>query len=133
MSLRIQRVGELIRRELSMILEKDYSFNGALVTIHDVRPTQDLKQCFIYVGVLGKPYHETAVMEKLNKERAFLQKALYKRVILKNSPQLFFRLDHSVERGVRILNAIDNLPPPAPELPAEDTEEGTAEDTSAKS
>jgi ribosome-binding factor A len=35
---------------------------------------------------------------------------------MKNSPQIFFRLDQSIERGVRILNAIDNLPPPAAPL-----------------
>jgi ribosome-binding factor A len=36
---------------------------------------------------------------------------------MKSSPQIFFRLDQSVDRGVRILNAIDNLPPPADPLP----------------
>ena len=100
-----------------MILEKDYSFGGCLVTVHEVRPTPDLKQCFVYIGVLGPKGQEDTVMEKLNKERAFIQKALHKRVILKFSPTLFFRLDKSIERGVRILNAIDNLPPAADPLP----------------
>ncbi len=117
MSHRIQRVGELVKRELSMILEKDYSFGDCIITIHEARPTPDLKQCFIYVGVMGPEDQKPGVLAKLLKERAFLQKALHKRVVMKNSPQLFFRLDTSIERGVRILNAIDNLPPPAPELP----------------
>ena len=117
MSLRIQLVAELVKRELSMILEKDYSFNGCIVTIHEVRPTPDLKQCFVYVGVLGPDEKRPAVMEKLNQERAFIQKALHKRMTMKNSPQIFFRMDTSIERGVRILNAIDNLPPPADPLP----------------
>ena len=117
MSHRIQRVGELVKRELSMILEKDYSFGGCIVTVHDVRPTPDLRQCFVYVGVLGPEDEKPAVMEKLNRERTFLQKALHKRKTMKHSPTLIFRADTSIERGVRILNAIDNLPPPAPELP----------------
>ncbi len=116
MSLRIQRVRELIRRELSTILEREFSVPGALVTVHDVDPTHDLKQCFVYVGVLGKPGLEKRVLEKLLKERAFIQKRLYKRVILRNSPQLFFRLDQSIERGVRVVRAIENLPPPAEDL-----------------
>jgi ribosome-binding factor A len=102
---------------LSRILEKDYSFGGCLVTIHDVSPTPDLKQCFIYVGVIGPEHKQQDVIEKLNKERPFIQKALYKRVVMKNSPQLFFRLDKSIERGVRVLHALDNLPPPADPLP----------------
>lgn len=118
----MQRVSELIKRELGMILEKDYSFGQCIVTIHDARTTPDLKQCFIYVGVLGPEHLREGVIQKLTKERAFLQRALYKRVVMKNSPQLFFRLDTSIERGVRILNAIDNLPPPAPDLPEEEDE-----------
>lgn len=117
MSHRVQRVGELVKRELSMILEKDYSFGACIVTIHDVRPTPDLKQCFVYVGVMGPDDQKAGVIHKLAKERAFLQKALHKRVIMKHSPTLFFRLDSTIEKGVRILNAIDNLPPPGPELP----------------
>jgi ribosome-binding factor A len=117
MSHRVQRVAELVKRELSMILEKDYSFGGCIATIHEVRPTPDLKQCFVYVGFLGPEDKKAAAMEKLNTERTFIQKALHKRMTMKHSPQLFFRLDTSVEKGVRILNAIDNLPPPADPLP----------------
>lgn len=117
MSHRIERVGELIRRELSRILEKGYGFAGSLLTVHDVNPTPDLKQCFIYIGIIGPEHNQEEIIEKLNKQRAFIQKDLYKRVVMKNSPQLFFRLDKSVERGVRILHALDNLPPPADPLP----------------
>lgn len=113
MSLRVQRVRELIRRELSMILEREFTFGGSLVTVHDVDPTQDLKQCFVYIGIIGKTGDEKRILEKLMAERPFIQKRLYKRVILRNSPQLFFRLDHSVERGVKVVQAIEDLPPPA--------------------
>lgn len=116
MSLRIQKVRELMRREISMIVERNYSFDGSLVTIHSAEPTHDLRQCFVYVGVIGKPHQQQAAIDKLTKERAFIQRDLYKRVKLRNSPQLFFRLDKSVERGVPLLNIIDNLPPPAPEV-----------------
>lgn len=121
MSLRIQRVGELIKRELSMILERDFSFKDCIVTVHDAEPTVDLKQCFIYVGILGPKQRHADIVEQLNKQRGAIQRPLYKRVTLRSSPQLVFRLDDSIERGVRILNAIDSLPPPAePENP--DTE-----------
>ncbi len=117
MSLRVQKVRELMRREISTILERNYSFDGCLVTVHDAKPTDDMRQCFVYVGVIGKPHQQAAVIEKLTKERAFIQRDLYKRVKMRSSPQLFFRLDQSVERGVPLLNIIDNLPPPLPDLP----------------
>ncbi len=121
MTHRLQRVKELIRRELGMILEKDYDFGGLLVTIHDVDITPNLKQCFIYLGVLGRDDADERVLKKLNAARPQIQRALYKRVILRNSPQLFFRIDHSIERGVNVLNLIESLPEPLPDedLPAD--------------
>jgi ribosome-binding factor A len=119
MNHRLTRVKELIRRELGMILEKDYDFGGRLVTIHDVDITADLKQCFIFLGVLGKEGGDEVVLKKLQAYRPQIQRALYKRVILRNSPQLLFRVDHSIERGVRVLNLIESLPEP---LPDEETE-----------
>lgn len=123
MSLRTQKVSELMRRELSMILEKDYRSENCLVTIHDVSVTPDMRQCFVYVGVVGKSYQQDAAIERLIKARGHIQRDLYKRVKLRSSPQLFFRLDKSVERGVPLLNIIDNLPPPLPDLEPEETAE----------
>ncbi len=115
MTHRVQRVRELIRRELSMVLEKDFSFPHALITVHDVQMPPDLRQCFVYVGVIGTGIDKERVLSKLNASRGTLQRSLYKRVILRNSPTLEFRMDDSIERGVRVLNIIENLPPFAPD------------------
>jgi ribosome-binding factor A len=117
MSQRIKRVSELLKRELSSVLEKHYRLDGVILTVHDVEATPDLKQAFAYIGVLGTGMTKEAVIEKLTKNRGAIQRELHKRIVMKNSPQIFFRIDESVERGVRILNAIDSLPPPADPLP----------------
>lgn len=130
MSLRTQKVCELIRRELSMILEKDYRSENCLVTIHDVDVTPDMKQCFVFVGVVGKSYQQDAAIERLTKARGSIQRDLYKRVKLRSSPHLYFRLDKSIERGVPLLNIIDNLPPPLPD--PEPGDEGTEIASEAK-
>ncbi len=117
MSQRVLRVSELVKRELSMVLERHYRTDNAILTVHEVRATPDLRQCFAYIGVIAtKGVDPEAIIEKLNKEHSSIQREVHKRVIMKHSPQLFFRLDKSVERGVKILNAIDNLPPPAEPL-----------------
>jgi ribosome-binding factor A len=118
MNHRILRVKELIRREVGTILERNFTFNGALVTIHDVDMTPDLKQCFIYVGVLGKGEPVDVIIQRLNEGRGLIQRQLFKRVVLKNSPTLIFKHTDSVERGVRVLNIIENLPPPAEDAEA---------------
>lgn len=118
MNHRVQRVSELLRRELSTILERDFRFENVLVTIHEVSPTPDFKQAFVYLGVIGKEHEKEMVLKKLNTSRGVIQRDLYKRVVLRNSPSLVFRVDDSIERGVRVLDIINNLPPmadPAPE------------------
>jgi len=105
-----------------MVLERLYRFDGLILTLHEVRATADLKQSFAYVGILGACPDPEAVIEKLNKARPAIQREVHKRLSMKSSPQIFFRLDNSVERGVRILNAIDNLPPPADPLPEGESE-----------
>ena len=130
MNHRILRVKELIRREVGTILERNFSFNGALVTIHDVDMTPDFKQCFVYVGVLGKGESPDVIIERLNEGRGQIQRQLFKRVVLKNSPTLVFKHTDSIERGVRVLNIIQNLPPPAldTEPERESAEDGDLDD-----
>jgi ribosome-binding factor A len=115
MSQRLDRVNELMKRELSTVLERGYRFEGVVLTIHEVVTAPDLRQASVWVGVLGRAHDEAGLIEKLNKEKGNIQRELYKRVKLKHSPQLLFRLDKSIERAVSLINTLDNLPPPLPD------------------
>ena len=110
-----------MRRELCTILERDFRFDGVLVTVHEVSVTPDLKQCFVYLGAIGKDHQKEDALNKLNKSRGMIQRDLYKRVTLRNSPQLVFRMDNSIERKVRVLDIIENLPPMADPAPEDDS------------
>jgi ribosome-binding factor A len=112
MNVRLERVRELLRRELATVIERHYTFPNKLVTVHDAIPAADLKSCRVFIGVLGGSVKDReAIIEKLKAARGAIQRDLYKRVKLKNSPQLWFQLDTSAERGVYTVNVIDNLPP----------------------
>ena len=122
MSRRLDRVNELLRREISVIVQRDYEWHGSLVTVNDVETTQDLKEAKVWVGVLGGP--AAPVLDKLNREHGSIQTRVMKRVILKSTPVLRFHLDASASRGVGIVNlleAVDLLPkapdPEPDELP----------------
>jgi ribosome-binding factor A len=86
MSQRIARVNELVKRELSMVLERHYRFEGVVITVHDVVTTPDLRQCFAYIGILGTARDPQAIIDKLTKERGNIQRELHKRVILLQIP-----------------------------------------------
>ena len=62
MSQRLDRVNELLRREISTVLQRDFEFGGSLVTVNGVEITQDLREAKVFVGVLGG--HASKVLEQ---------------------------------------------------------------------
>jgi ribosome-binding factor A len=119
MKYRLQRVSELIKRELSEIFTRELSFEGALVTITDVDVTADLKNAHVYVSILGSQEQKAAALAQMGGHRKDLQHLLSRRVVLKFTPHLHFKLDESVERGVRIIEMLDQIDIPADDTPDE--------------
>ena len=120
MSQRLDRINELLRREISTVLQRDFEFGGALVTVSGVDITQDLREAKVFVGVLGG--YGAKVIEQLTQRRALIQSRVAKRVVLRCTPRLGFRLDTSAARGVDMINVLDEVDkiPKAPPAPAED-------------
>ena len=122
MSQRLDRINELLRREISTVLQRDFEFGGALVTVSGVDITQDLREAKVFVGVLGG--YGAKVIEQLSQRRALIQSRVAKRVVLRCTPKHDFRLDTSAARGVDMINVLDEVDkiPKAPPAPAEDEE-----------
>jgi len=111
MKLRQLRVNELVKRELSRIIARDVSFEGALVTVNDVNVTPDLKNGHVFVSILG-PATGASVIDKLEAHRAALQAELSRHVVLKYTPHLVFHLDDSIERGTRVIEILRKIETP---------------------
>lgn len=114
---RLDRVNELIKRELSDLVRREITFTAKLVTIQQVDVTPDLKHAHVYVGVIGNEEEQKQAMSALHDQRLRLQSEVSKRVVIKFTPQLHFKLDTAGERGDRVLNILDelNLPKMTPE------------------
>lgn len=117
---RLDKVNELMRREISTVIQRDFEFPDTIVTVAGVEITEDLKEGKVWIGVVGR-MHPGQVLEKLNARHGMVQSLVSKRVVLRNTPRLVFRLDDSAQRGVDMVNLLEdidkNLPkaPPAPE------------------
>ncbi len=109
MSQRIARINELLKREISGCIEKNFEFPDILVTIHDVETAIDLKTALVYIGVIGSEDQTRDVLRRLNAKRGMIQSMVMKRVVLRSTPVLTFKIDESIERGVRILNILDEI------------------------
>ncbi|MCE9612114.1 MAG: 30S ribosome-binding factor RbfA [Chthoniobacter sp.] len=112
---RLERVNELMRRELGDLINREVTFAAALVTVQQVDITPDLKSAHVYVSVMGTPEQSREALARLHASRKNLQHLLSKRVILKFTPHLHFKLDDTIERGTRIINLLEQI-----EIPPDD-------------
>jgi ribosome-binding factor A len=119
MAKRQDRVNELLRREISGVLQRDFEWKNALVTVSDVDVTQDLKEAKVFVSILGGS--APGILDQLERKRGFIQGKVSKRVVLRNTPVLIFRQDKSAVRGVEVVNLLDKVSQ-LPTAPLEDEE-----------
>ena len=119
---RLDRVNESIKRELGALVRREITFQAKLVTLKEVDITPDLKSAHVYIGVIGTPEEQHAALAQLHDARLKLQRELSRRIILKFTPHLHFKLDETGERGDRILQILEDLQlppePPAPPAPS---------------
>jgi ribosome-binding factor A len=123
---RISRVSELIKREISQMLLfgiKDERIGTGMVSVTDVDVSGDLQHAKIFVSIYGTDEARAATMEGLQSACGYIRGQLGKRVNLRRTPELSFEEDRSLERGMRVINLIEQL---AQDRPAEvpETEEG---------
>ena len=103
---RIGRINEEIQRELSSLIPtvKDPRVTG-MISVTSVNTTPDLKFAKIYVSVLDKS-QETQVLKGLKSAGGYLRRELGRTLNLRNTPELSFVPDDSIDHGARILSML---------------------------
>lgn len=91
MKYRIPRVNELIKKELSEIIQKNVELENALMTIIDVETSKDLSYAKVKISVLPEN-KTTQVLEELNKNIFRIQRMINKRLKMKSIPKIKFEL-----------------------------------------
>jgi len=110
MSLRLERVRELLKREIGEVIRRELPVNQAgLINVNDLEVAANLKNATVYIGILGGKLQKDKGMELLEKNRKRIQALVAKGVVLKYTPRLRFVLDESVERGNRVLKILEEL------------------------
>jgi len=114
-SLRLQRVRELLKREIGEAIRREFQVSDAgLITVTDVDVAGDLKSAAVFISILGKPDQQKRGFNLLNEHRKRIQGLVGRAVVLKYTPTLKFVLDDSVVRGNRVLAIIEELEKAAP-------------------
>lgn len=104
---RTRRVAELVRAELSRLLLAEFQDPGAgLLTVTRVEMTPDLRTARVFLTVFGGG-GPADLLERIERHRGALRRALASRVRLKYNPELFFALDPGPEHQDRIDRLIE--------------------------
>ena len=106
---RLDRVNELLKRELGDLFRRELVFDAQLVTVQHVDVTPDLKNAHVYLSVIGTEAQGKGVIGQLYTRRPHLQFLLSRRVLMKHTPHLHFKLDAGIERGTRVISLMDEL------------------------
>ena len=110
-SIKKTRINMEVQRELSQIIRseiKDPRIHP-LTSVVAVEVTPDLKYCKAYISVLGDEEAGKATIEGLRSAASFVRRELAHRVNLRNTPEIKFILDQSIEYGVNMSKLIDEV------------------------
>lgn len=124
-SIKNTRINSEVQRELANIIRteiKDPRIRPMTsVVLAEVAP--DLKTCKAYISVLGDEQEQKETLEGLRSAVGFVRRQLAKNLNLRNTPEIRFILDQSIEYGVRMSRLIDEN-----HVESESEEDGHEED-----
>lgn len=111
MKTRMIRINDEITRVAANIIRSELSDPrvGTVVSVLRAETTTDLKHCKISVSVLGDEKQRADTMAALAKATGFIRKRIAEVINLRNTPELRFVFDDSIEYGMRMGKLIDEV------------------------
>ena len=114
-SLRLQRVRELLKREIGEAVRREFHVSDAgLISVNDVDVSGDLKSAVVFVSILGNPDQQKRGFQLLTEHRIRIQNLVARAIVLKFTPALKFIMDDSIVRGNKVLQIIEELEKTSP-------------------
>ena len=109
-SIKNTRINGEVQRELSNIIRelKDPRV-GRMTSVTAVEVTPDLKYCKAYISVLGNDETKAETLAGLKSAAGFIRRELARTVNLRNTPEIKFIMDESIEYGMRMSKLIDDV------------------------
>ena len=110
-SIKNTRINGEVQRELSRIISREFKDPriAPMTSVVDAVVTSDLKQCKAYISVLGDQKAKDDTLAGLNSAVGYIRRELAHSINLRNTPEITFVLDDSIEYGVEMSKKIDEL------------------------
>ena len=110
-SIKNTRINGEVQKELSTIIRneiKDPRIHP-MTSVMAVEVAPDRKTCKAYISVLGEKEAKEATIKGLNSAEGYIRRQLAKNLNLRNTPEIRFILDESIEYGVNMSKLIDDV------------------------
>lgn len=114
------RINSEVQRELSRIISMEIKDPRIcpMTSVVSVVVAPDLKTCKAYISVLGSEEEQEATIEGLKSASGYIRRELARSINLRNTPEIRFILEQSIEYGVNMSMKIDEINAPIHEREA---------------
>lgn len=110
-SIKNTRINGEVMKELSIIIRQEIKDPRIhmMTSVTSVEVAPDLKTCKAYISVLGNDKEKSDTIAGLRSGEGYIRRLLAKRLNLRNTPEIQFKLDESIEYGVNMSRLIDEV------------------------
>ena len=109
---RIAKVSSLLKKEITLILQNDLEndlFRSNFINISKIDLTRDLQFCKIYVTSTAEEGVRKEIIDNLNLSKNFIRHTLIKRIEMRRVPEMTFKDDVVLEKGLSVLKLLREL------------------------
>ena len=110
-SIKNTRINSEVQRTLAKIIREEIKDPRVpvMTTVMDAVVAPDLKTCKVWISVLGSSEEREDCIRGLKSAEGYIRMLLAKEMNMRNTPELTFVADHSVEYGVAMSEKIDEV------------------------
>ncbi|RAP38152.1 30S ribosome-binding factor RbfA [Candidatus Marinamargulisbacteria bacterium SCGC AAA071-K20] len=107
---RVDRLASVLRSEISSILSKKINDSRiGFISITEIKISKDMTQAQVYYSQFGSEEDKLKTKKGLQSASPFIQSELFKVINIQIIPKIHFQFDPSIERGVDLVNKINEL------------------------
>ena len=110
-SIKNTRINGEVQKELSRIISREIKDPRihAMTSVTHVMVTPDLKECKAYISVLGDDQAKEDTLAGLKRASGYIRKELARSINLRNTPEITFYIDESIEYAINMSKKIDDV------------------------
>jgi len=109
---RLAKVSSLLKKEITLILQNDLEndlIRDHFVNISKIDLSGDLQHCKIYITSTAQETVREEIVRSLNTDKSFIRHNLGKRIEMRRVPEIIFKDDIVLDKGLSVLKLLDEL------------------------